>query len=107
MLFSKTVLLNNLQQTATLAKTLVERVKLPATILLSGPMGIGKTQFAKFFALYLGIEQINSPSFVKMNIYYTAQNQKLIHFDGFHLDKNSDIKQFCDDFANAHYLLLE
>ena len=106
MIFKKVVTLHSLEQTKSLAKQLVKNCQTPVIILLFGPIGIGKTQFVKFFAHFVGISQINSPSFVKMNLYSNRQNQKLVHFDGFQLTKNSDFNQFFDYF-DADYALFE
>ncbi len=106
MVFQKQIYLNDLKATKDFAQFLVSKIRVPAILLLFGPLGIGKTQFVKFFAQFLGVNGISSPSFVKMQIYWTPQNQKLVHCDGFQLKSDSDINQFLDYF-DADYLLLE
>ena len=105
MVFKKTVHLSTLEETKRFAQSLLKDCQLPVVVVLFGPLGIGKTQFVKFFAYFLGIKDVNSPSFVKMNI-YSVGKQKLVHFDGYHLNKRSDLNQFFDYF-DVDYLLLE
>lgn len=105
-MFSQTFHLNTPAKTQQLAQLLSKHCQLPAVFLLFGPIGIGKTQFVKFFANFLGIKSVNSPSFIKMNIYLLQQKRQLVHFDGFQLDEQSDLNQFLDYF-DADYLFLE
>jgi tRNA threonylcarbamoyladenosine biosynthesis protein TsaE len=58
------------QRTRDLAAAMAEAARPGDRLALIGPLGAGKTQFAKGFALGLGIEEIvNSPSFTLMSEY--------------------------------------
>jgi tRNA threonylcarbamoyladenosine biosynthesis protein TsaE len=58
-------------------------------ILLDGPLGAGKTIFAKGIATSLGIEQeeVTSPSFTLVNIY--EARLKLFHLDLYRLSEGA------------------
>ncbi len=61
-------------------------------ILLQGELGVGKTIFTKGIGEYLGIQHLDSPSFVIYNE-YELNNQslkKLIHFDLYNIQKEEE-----------------
>lgn len=71
------------------------RPKKTATVVtLSGPLGAGKTAFAKGIALALGVDEtVSSPTFVIEKI-YTLENQlfnKLIHIDVYRLKNEQEL----------------
>lgn len=71
------------------------RPKKSATVVtLSGPLGAGKTTFAKGIAQALGVgETVSSPTFVIEKI-YTLENQlfsKLIHIDVYRLKNEQEL----------------
>ena len=78
------------QQTRDLAAALA-RVAAPGDrIALTGPLGAGKTQFAKGFAVGLGIEAVvNSPSFTLMSEY--AGRLPLFHQDLYRLAGSDEV----------------
>lgn len=72
------------QQTRDLAAAMAEAAEAGDRIALVGPLGAGKTQFAKGFAAGLGIEAVvNSPSFTLMSEY--AGRLRLFHQDLYRL----------------------
>jgi tRNA threonylcarbamoyladenosine biosynthesis protein TsaE len=66
-----------------------ERLRGGEILLLNGPLGAGKTIFAKGIAVSLGIEQdeVTSPSFTLVNIY--EGRLKLFHLDLYRLDEGA------------------
>lgn len=61
---------NSERETLKFAQELAKKLRKGVLILLSGPLGAGKTQFVKGLAQGLGIkEPVTSPSFVIMNEY--------------------------------------
>lgn len=76
---------------ARLAKSLKNK---GTTILLTGELGAGKTQFVQGFAWGLGIkERVLSPSFVYMRTYPLANKQALIHIDLYRLPEVRSLEE--------------
>jgi len=72
------------QQTFDLAKKLASIIRSPGCIALDGPLGAGKTQFAKGFANGCGItDEVTSPTFSLMNEY--DGDVELLHIDFYRL----------------------
>ena len=68
--FSLCVTTDSADQTRALAAALAPSAQPGDRLALIGPLGAGKTQFAKGFALGLGIDEVvNSPSFTLMSEY--------------------------------------
>lgn len=58
----------------------------PVDILLSGPLGAGKTSFMQGFAMGLGVEEpVASPTYALEQRYTTADGRELIHLDLYRL----------------------
>lgn len=84
--------------------------KHPHVIVLSGPLGAGKTTLVKYLARELGItEMITSPTFVIMRSYPVSGDEvfytKLVHMDLYRLEKPEevatfDFRTFVDDKRN-------
>lgn len=64
-------------------------------VVLSGPLGAGKTVFAKGLAAGLGIpaEQVTSPTFAICNEYVAPDGRRFAHADGYRL---SDVRELED-----------
>ncbi len=79
-------------QTFRLAKKLALGFKGNEVILMTGPLGAGKTVFAKGIAAGAGIKNpndVNSPSFTLLNIY--DGRFRVYHFDLYRLERPADI----------------
>lgn len=73
------------QSGASLARTLYA---MPLTILLSGPLGAGKTTFLQGFGRALGIaERITSPTFALEQRYRTQAYGEMLHIDLYRLSE--------------------
>lgn len=87
---SVTVVTEGAEQTRDLGRALGSVARAGDRIALLGPLGAGKTQLAKGFALGLGVEEtVNSPSFTLMAEY--AGRLPLFHLDLYRLDGVQDV----------------
>lgn len=78
------------QQTRILAEAMASVAEAGDRIALIGPLGAGKTQFAKGFAVGLGIEAVvNSPSFTLMSEY--EGRLRLFHQDLYRLAGSAEV----------------
>ena len=78
-------------------------------ILLSGPMGVGKTQFVKYFVESLGSHEACSPTFAIHNV-YKLENHRVDHIDLYRLEDEADLEStgFWDLFEqDAGYIIIE
>ena len=80
---------NRAEETFNLGKQIGEQLSGGEILLLSGPLGAGKTMFVKGLASALGIdpEEVTSPSFTLVNPY--AGRLSLYHIDLFRLDEGA------------------
>lgn len=74
-LYSKTE-----EETETLGKNLAKTLKVGDIILLTGPLGSGKTCFTRGIASFFKIIQVHSPTFAIINQYKNEKYQ-LLHLD--------------------------
>jgi tRNA threonylcarbamoyladenosine biosynthesis protein TsaE len=73
-------------------------------ILLSGPLGAGKTALTQGIAEYLGIPGVTSPTFVISRIHDAgSKNIPLVHIDAYRL-QGSDGSAFFDDLDLTDYM---
>jgi tRNA threonylcarbamoyladenosine biosynthesis protein TsaE len=81
-------------ETETLGAALGERLEEPGHLIcLNGPLGAGKTVFARGIAAGLGVkEQIPSPTFTLLNIYDSGR-LPLYHFDLYRLEEESELEE--------------
>jgi len=80
----------------------------PHLLLLSGPMGTGKTQFTHFLAKALGApEEACSPSFAIHNSYNS--NPPMEHLDLYRLQDEDDLESvgFWDLFEQSSIIVVE
>jgi tRNA threonylcarbamoyladenosine biosynthesis protein TsaE len=101
------------KQTHSLGKKFAESLRGGEVIALIGDLGAGKTVFTKGLAAGLGIKQIvNSPTFVVMKIYKTANQgpvcrrgrleiRNLVHIDAYRLKSGNELKGIgIEDYLN-------
>ncbi len=80
-------LLETLETTKTLGRALAQGLPTGAILLLSGPLGAGKTCLVQGLAEGLGIvEPITSPTFA-LSQHYPQGTPKLVHIDLYRLDE--------------------
>lgn len=100
----------NEKATEALGASLARLLSGPACISLEGPLGAGKTCFARGFAAGLGIDPavVSSPSFTLVNE-YSAMPLPLAHLDLYRLESASDLEStgFGDFLSGSHIVLVE
>jgi len=93
--------INSVEEMRDFAKSLSQKFKAGDLILLSGPLGSGKTAFTQGFASGLGFSNVTSPTFVISKIYSGKPN--LIHVDAYRLQ--GEASALFDDLDLESYLL--
>jgi tRNA threonylcarbamoyladenosine biosynthesis protein TsaE len=85
----RVLLTRDAEQTRALAARLATVARAGDLVCLVGELGAGKTQFAKGFAVGLGVaDTVNSPTFVLMSEY--AGRLPLFHLDLYRIDDAAD-----------------
>jgi tRNA threonylcarbamoyladenosine biosynthesis protein TsaE len=77
------ITVNNVQEMKALGAQLGNQLSAGDLVLLSGPLGAGKTAFAQGIGQALGIENITSPTFVISRIH--DGKIRLVHVDAYRL----------------------
>ena len=92
--FTFTFDLRNTDETADFAKRLAKRAVIGDTILLNGPVGAGKTHFARSFikALLIADEDVPSPTFTLVQTYETSIGE-IWHADLYRLNAENEIEE--------------
>jgi tRNA threonylcarbamoyladenosine biosynthesis protein TsaE len=96
-------------ETEVWAKEFARRARAGLVIGLVGDLGAGKTQFAKGFALGLGVaERVLSPTFALLHV-YSSGRLSLCHIDFYRLDGDAQIiaAGLVDYFTPAGVALIE
>ncbi len=83
---------NSVDETLALAAQFARNLKAGDIVFLQGNLGAGKTVFTKGIAQALGVKarQVNSPTFVVMNVYDGAM--PIYHFDLYRLEKEEELR---------------
>ncbi|MBW2541049.1 MAG: tRNA (adenosine(37)-N6)-threonylcarbamoyltransferase complex ATPase subunit type 1 TsaE [Deltaproteobacteria bacterium] len=80
-------------------------------VVLSGPLGAGKTLFAKGIAEGLGVdpEAVTSPTFAISTEYDLADGRRLAHLDGYRLESAAELESagFLDLLVTGTIILIE
>jgi tRNA threonylcarbamoyladenosine biosynthesis protein TsaE len=87
--FPSKVNVNNEDDTRRLASEFISDIKSGDKIILNGELGVGKTFFIKSALNYIGITDVNSPSFAIVNEYYGKL--RFFHFDFFRLKNVAEL----------------
>lgn len=87
-----------------LGKAIAAQLRIGDLILLSGPLGAGKTALTQGIAEYLGISGVTSPTFVISRIHEAGTEQiPLVHIDAYRL-AGSDGSALFDDLDLVDYV---
>lgn len=101
------MILGSEEATATLARVIAVRVRAGDVITLSGPLGVGKTSFARALIAALGHPgEVPSPTFAIIQP-YDALDPPVWHADLYRIDDPSEIDELGLDMANDGLLLVE
>ncbi len=80
-------------------------------VALSGPLGAGKTLFAKGLAQGLGVapEEVTSPTFAICSEYEIADGRRIAHLDGYRLGSTAELEcaGFLDLLVAGTIVLIE
>ena len=94
-----------------LALEWLSRLRLLDIVILTGPMGAGKTQWVKFIAEHFGNREANSPTFILHQLYKLKKNAKglaqIDHWDFFRMEKGNELGPagFWDQFEKNQGLI--
>lgn len=92
--------------TCALAASLAAQVKAPMTLCLDGPLGAGKSVFARAFLAALGVTgEIPSPTFTLVQTYCTAE-QEIWHMDAYRIEDPAEAEELGISEAFTHALCL-
>jgi len=103
------VLLKHLEDTHSFAKQLVQRLPKGALVLLTGPMGAGKTTLVKFIAQALGFKgEVTSPTYTLIHEYPTPEGL-LVHIDAYRMADQEELYHLGleDYLPEARLVLIE
>ncbi len=86
---------------------LVETFQAKQLILLSGPLGAGKTEFVKIVLQTLGSEETSSPTYGLIHEYEVAKRKNVYHIDLYRIEGEEDLESsgFWDLFDNEDGLI--
>jgi tRNA threonylcarbamoyladenosine biosynthesis protein TsaE len=100
-------LLNDAQATEKCAFALAQQIIKPTMFALIGPMGAGKTHFAKGFARGLGYTgEVTSPTFSVVQEYHGGR-LPLFHFDLYRMKSAAEVLALgWDDYLDQNAVLL-
>jgi tRNA threonylcarbamoyladenosine biosynthesis protein TsaE len=94
----------SLDETARLARACAARSFPGLVILLEGDLGVGKTQFVRFFAEYFGRCGVRSPSFTLVNEY--KGDPLLVHADLYRISSGDPVLRDLEEILQAGAILL-
>lgn len=79
------------EETRQLGESMAQKLRGGEVLLLEGPLGAGKSEFARGVARGLGVvETVTSPSFTILNV-YTSGRIPLYHFDWYRLESAEEL----------------
>jgi tRNA threonylcarbamoyladenosine biosynthesis protein TsaE len=101
------VKLESLEATRHLANTILERCPFGTLLLLTGPMGVGKTTLVQNFAAELNsTARVTSPTYTLIHEYPTPSGI-LIHIDAFRLHGSEPLIRFgLDDYLQRSRIVV-
>jgi tRNA threonylcarbamoyladenosine biosynthesis protein TsaE len=98
-----------LAETEALAARLAPFLKPGDGVGLKGPLGAGKTAFARALIHALGVaEDVPSPTFTLVQAYVTPAGPEIVHFDLYRLESPDDVWELgWDDVVDRDIVLIE
>ena len=102
----RSIVLADEAATAALAAALARQARSGDVVTLAGPLGAGKTSFARAFIAALGVrDEVPSPTFTLVQTYETAIGM-VWHFDLYRLSSPDEIEELGLDEALADGIVL-
>jgi len=92
--------INSVEEMKALGQNIGEKLRVGDLVLLSGPLGAGKTALTQGLGRALGIENITSPTFVISRIH--EGRIRLVHVDAYRLQ--GEMNAIFDDLDLESYL---
>jgi tRNA threonylcarbamoyladenosine biosynthesis protein TsaE len=92
--------INSVEEMKALGQNIGEKLRVGDLVLLSGPLGAGKTALTQGIGRALGIEDITSPTFVISRIH--EGKIRLVHVDAYRLQ--GEMNAIFDDLDLESYL---
>ena len=106
---AETYVTHSEEETFFLAKNLSRKFSGDECVLLTGPLGAGKTIFAKGLASGLGLKDVNqvcSPSYTLINIYQAKY--QIFHIDLYRLETETEVLELgWEDFLGQGVIIVE
>lgn len=97
------------EQTRRIGMRLGSLLQAGDVICLQGNLGAGKTTFTQGIAQGWGsLDSVSSPTFILVNQYRRADNEKIFHFDTYRLDSIPEAEELdLDHYLNEGALIIE
>ena len=89
MQYPSKISVNTEEETAELAENFIKTLSPGDVVILNGNLGAGKTFFIKRALKYLGINNVNSPTFAIVNEY--SGSRKFYHFDFYRINDIAEL----------------
>lgn len=86
------ITLNSIEDLCDWTKKFINRLGTRDLILLSGPMGVGKSEFVKSCLKSWNVEDTCSPTFAIHNIYMSPHKGAIDHIDLYRLKSETDLE---------------
>ncbi len=98
----------SIQQLDQVVSEVQKNIQVPTVILLSGPVGSGKTEFLSHLLKKYGLTQIASPTFSLHHSYSSPSGQKFVHADLYRIKSEEDLDStgFWDLFQDTNSIVL-
>lgn len=99
----------SLAATGQLAANIARALQPGDGIALKGPLGAGKTAFARALIRAMGVgEEVPSPTFTLLQSYQTPAGPEIVHFDLYRLESPDDVWELgWDELVDRDIVLIE
>mgnify|MGYP000026440443 FL=1 len=84
----------SINETNEIALEISKKIEQGTILLLNGELGSGKTQFVRFLADHLRVQDmVGSPTFLILNIYESGRSLTIYHFDFYRVTDIDELEQ--------------
>jgi tRNA threonylcarbamoyladenosine biosynthesis protein TsaE len=104
----KEIITNSAEETQLFGKEIGKTLKDRDIVAFYGELGSGKTQLIKGICSALGVKDVvNSPTFIIVNEYVSADKTNIYHFDLYRLKSSDEVTEMgFDDYINYRGIIL-